>query len=63
MDTGAVDAYDHGRHRFMSQPCFVGRPGADAEDDGWLLSLTHDAGVGGAVIEVVCSLCIAQTPT
>lgn len=44
MDTGSVDQYDHGRHCFMSQPVFVGRPGATAEDDGWLLSLTHDAG-------------------
>lgn len=44
MDTGSVETYDHGLHCFMSQPVFVGRPGGTAEDDGWLLSLTHVAG-------------------
>ncbi len=48
VDSGHVDTYNHGYRTFMSQPCFVPRPGRDgttcsAEDDGWLLSLTHDS--------------------
>ncbi len=44
VQTGEVTAHDHGPGRGGAEPVFVPRPDADAEDDGWLLVLVHDAG-------------------
>lgn len=37
------DLYDPGPDRFAQEPIFVPRPGAEAEDDGWVLALVYDA--------------------
>jgi carotenoid cleavage dioxygenase len=43
LHTGAREVFDHGPGRGGGEPVFVGRPGATAEDDGWLLTFVHDA--------------------
>jgi carotenoid cleavage oxygenase len=45
--TGATTRHDYGTGRVTGEPAFVARPGAagedSAEDDGWILSVVHDA--------------------
>ena len=41
--TGETTAYDYGVGRVTQEPAFVARAGATAEDDGWILSIVHDA--------------------
>ena len=38
----AMQMFDHGPTRAAGEPVFVGRPGATAEDDGWLVTFVHD---------------------
>ena len=42
MVTGEERAHFPGPRRFTNEPIFVARPGAEAEDDGWLLVLVND---------------------
>lgn len=37
------DVYYPGRSAFAQEPIFVPRPGAQAEDDGWVLALVYDS--------------------
>ncbi|KAL4438663.1 hypothetical protein ABPG77_006267 [Micractinium sp. CCAP 211/92] len=37
------DVYTPGRGSFAQEPIFVPRPGAEAEDDGWVLALVYDS--------------------
>ena len=41
--TGQADVHRYGAGRVTMEPAFVPRPGATAEDDGWILSVVHDA--------------------
>ena len=41
---GRTEVHDHGPGRTALEPVFVARPGAKAEDDGWVLSYVYDAG-------------------
>ncbi len=41
--TGEATTHDYGTGRVTMEPAFVPRPGAEAEDDGWILSVVHDA--------------------
>lgn len=42
FETGREQAHWHGRGRYGGEPVFVARPGATAEDDGWLVTYVHD---------------------
>jgi carotenoid cleavage dioxygenase-like enzyme len=42
LATGAVDAWDPGAGRLVSEPVFVPRPGAGEEGAGWLVALAYD---------------------
>ncbi|MEX0848431.1 MAG: carotenoid oxygenase family protein [Ilumatobacteraceae bacterium] len=53
MHTGARTTFDHGAGRSGGEPVFVGRPDATAEDDGWLITLVHDATTDGAELVVL----------
>jgi carotenoid cleavage dioxygenase len=41
--TGQTEMHDYGPGRMAQEPVFVARDGANAEDDGWVLSYVHDA--------------------
>lgn len=43
--TGETTTHDYGTGRVTMEPAFVPRPGATSEDDGWILSVVHDATV------------------
>ncbi|HHH11578.1 MAG TPA: carotenoid oxygenase family protein, partial [Sorangium sp.] len=42
VESGAVDSWTPGRGYSPSEAVFVPRPGAQADDDGWLLPLVYD---------------------
>lgn len=44
MATGTTAVWRPGFQRFALEPKFVPRPGATAEDDGWLLSVVFHSG-------------------
>lgn len=44
MQTGTTQVHDFGVGRAAQEPIFVARPGATAEDDGYIMSYVHDAG-------------------
>ena len=41
--TGTTELHDYGTGRVALEPVFVPRPGAVAEDDGWVMSFVYDA--------------------
>jgi carotenoid cleavage dioxygenase len=43
LHTGHTLSHDHGAGRSTGEAVFVPRDGAQAEDDGWLLSYVYDA--------------------
>ncbi|MGC1303421.1 MAG: carotenoid oxygenase family protein, partial [Caulobacteraceae bacterium] len=43
VSTGRTEVHDYGPRRASLEPVFVARPGATAEDDGWILSYVYDA--------------------
>ena len=42
LQTGEKWTFDHGAGRSAGEPVFIGRHGATAEDDGWLMTFVHD---------------------
>ena len=53
LHTGQRTVFDHGPARAAGEPVFVGRPGATAEDDGWLVMFVHDGSNGTAEFAVL----------
>lgn len=49
---GVLDRFQLPSSQRASEPLFVPRPNASAEDDGWVLSLCHDGSVGRAFLAV-----------
>jgi all-trans-8'-apo-beta-carotenal 15,15'-oxygenase len=43
LETGVEQLWSAAPRGFVGEPIFVPRPGAGAEDDGWLLALVYDA--------------------
>ncbi|MFE0629260.1 carotenoid oxygenase family protein [Streptomyces sp. NPDC058864] len=60
--TGETRTHDHGPGRVTMEPAFVPRPDAAGEDDGWILSVVHDAGVNRAELVVLDAADIAAAP-
>lgn len=42
LEAGTSQEFDHGPGRGAGEPVFVSRSGAEAEDDGWILTVVHD---------------------
>jgi len=53
LRSGAVQVFDHGPGRAGGEPVFVSRPGAQAEDDGWLMTFVHDSNDASAELVVM----------
>jgi carotenoid cleavage dioxygenase len=53
LATGTSASHLHGRGRHGGEGVFVPRPGAVADDDGWLLTLVHDQSTGVSELVVV----------
>ena len=52
-ETGDEIVWDPGPGRFPSEPVFAPRPGAPAEDDGWLLTTVYDIGTDRSWVTVL----------
>ena len=53
LQTGERSVFDHGSGRAAGEPVFVGRPGDDAEDGGWLVTFVHDLNADSAELVVL----------
>jgi 8'-apo-carotenoid 13,14-cleaving dioxygenase len=53
LQTGERTTFDHGAGRSGGEPVFVGRPDSVEEDDGWLVTIVHDANNDGAELVVL----------
>jgi carotenoid cleavage dioxygenase len=53
LQTGRSELHLHGQNRSGGEGVFVPRPGAKAEDDGWLLTFVHDEGSGESELVVI----------
>ena len=53
LESGERLVFDHGAGRAAGEPVFVPRPGSEAEDDGWLITLVHDLGAATAELVVL----------
>jgi carotenoid cleavage dioxygenase len=43
VDRGTTEVHDFGRRRLTSEPVFVRKSGAAAEDEGWIMSYVYDS--------------------
>jgi all-trans-8'-apo-beta-carotenal 15,15'-oxygenase len=51
--TGAVTEHDFGPGKLAAEPVFVPRPGAQDEDDGWLMTMVFDKAKGTSSLAIV----------
>jgi carotenoid cleavage dioxygenase len=42
LERGTTEVHDYGPGRMTAEPVFVRKPGATAEDEGWILSYVFD---------------------
>jgi carotenoid cleavage dioxygenase-like enzyme len=42
LQRGTTEVHDYGRGRMTTEPVFVRKPGASAEDEGWIISSVYD---------------------
>lgn len=62
LETGARITHDFGSGRHLGEPVFVPRPGATAEDDGWILALRHDDDADESALVILDSQAFADAP-
>jgi carotenoid cleavage dioxygenase-like enzyme len=62
LQTGSTDVHRYGPARWGSESPFAPRPGAAAEDDGYVLSYVHDEGTGRSEVEVLDAADLAAGP-
>ncbi|MFI1830833.1 carotenoid oxygenase family protein [Streptomyces sp. NPDC020412] len=60
--TGEAAVHRFGAGRVTQEPTFVPRPGAVAEDDGWILSVVYDATVDRSELVVLDAADVAAAP-
>ncbi|MFI2027622.1 carotenoid oxygenase family protein [Streptomyces buecherae] len=60
--TGEASTHDFGAGRVTQEPTFVARPGATAEDDGWILSVVHDGNTGRGELVVLDAADVTAAP-
>ncbi len=62
LTTGATTRHDFGPGRVTMEPAFVPRPGSTGEDDGWILSVVHDATVDRGELVVTDAADLSAPP-
>ncbi|MEU8948623.1 carotenoid oxygenase family protein [Streptomyces sp. NPDC048489] len=60
--TGDTTVHDYGPGRVTMEPAFVPRPDAVSEDDGWILSVVHDAHADRAELVVLDAADLGAAP-
>ncbi len=62
LQSGSTQVYELGAHQACGESVFSPRPGAAAEDDGWLLTYAHDYATNQAELLVVHAQDVAAGP-
>jgi carotenoid cleavage dioxygenase len=62
FSSGSSQVHQYGAGRYGSEVVFVPRPGATAEDDGWLVTFVHDDGSGTSELVVVNAQDVTAEP-
>nr|WP_237536146.1 carotenoid oxygenase family protein [Streptomyces sp. SID3343] len=60
--TGETTTHHFGPGRATQEPTFVARPGAESEDDGWILSVVHDGNTNRGELVVLDAADITAAP-
>lgn len=60
--TGEASTHHFGSGRVTQEPTFVARPGAGAEDDGWILSVVHDGNTDRSELVVLDAADVTAAP-
>ncbi|MDJ1134197.1 carotenoid oxygenase family protein [Streptomyces iconiensis] len=60
--TGEASTHHFGTGRVTQEPTFVARPGAEAEDDGWILSVVHDGNTDRSELVVLDAADVTAAP-
>ncbi|MEU3730597.1 carotenoid oxygenase family protein [Streptomyces sp. NPDC033538] len=60
--TGEASTHHFGSGRVTQEPTFVARPGAEAEDDGWILSVVHDGNTDRSELVVLDAADVTAAP-
>ena len=53
LDSGQKQVRDFGASNHLGEPIFVPRPGAKAEDDGWIMALKHDEAIDQSALVIL----------
>lgn len=61
LRSGSLDRYDFGERTYCSEPLFIARPGAGA-DQGWLLSECYDVRTGRSFLAILDAERVADGP-
>ncbi|MEU0896728.1 carotenoid oxygenase family protein [Streptomyces massasporeus] len=59
---GSSVPYDFGPGRVTGEPEFIARPNAESEDDGWIMSIVHDANTDRGELVILDAADIAAGP-
>ena len=62
LDNGSVEAHSFGTGRYGGEGVFVPRPGATAEDDGWLMTFVHDEAQDVSELVIVSTQAMTDEP-
>jgi carotenoid cleavage dioxygenase len=62
FSSGKSQTHEFGRGRYGGEAVFVPRPGATAEDDGWLVTFVYDEGEQTSELVVVNALDVKSEP-
>ena len=62
LNSGKSQIHEYGQGRYGGEAVFAPRPGATAEDDGWLITFIHDEGLDTSELVVVNAQDITSEP-
>jgi all-trans-8'-apo-beta-carotenal 15,15'-oxygenase len=62
LESGRVDAYRPGERAYLGEGVFVPRPGGQAEDDGWVLTMVYDAAADASRLDVLDARAFGDGP-
>lgn len=62
MVRGVTEVHDFGPGRLTLEPVFVRKPGAAAEDEGWILSYVYDANTGTTDVVILEAQAFTDAP-
>ena len=62
LQNGRSELHLHGKNRSGGEGVFVPRPGAKAEDDGWLMTFVHDEGSRESELVVIDAMRFTDKP-